>query len=425
MEVDTPTAMMAKNPAANAVNKSASTATDTGNEATPTVEPGQRDAPTTPAEDTIMGLPAYAWLLGAHADAPVVHGWTMARVKHNQRQVARDALETKPASTLAAVFGQSDRPTDRAGGADIIAAAIVHDGFAKEDEFHVIPPIPDVGNPNDDIHPIANIITDCSVDLKRRLVAAGKLHFLPDGSDRGYSIYFIDPSAEQSWYTGAYINIRKTTTPAEFLAALKTKLVADPIIVDMVRADHTRVLLDHFDMDLIVTILLHFAKVDKYPVHAPGSATERIAFRLYMPAPSINDVAIARFKDRLMSPNFSFDVGHQGVASPFFVRKGRFEKPMECYECSGLDHFKRDCLLINCEGHRRVHPVADEQSNQSTIALGTTFSSMEAPAPPPTNTYPGSQRGGYSGRGFNGGGRGFFGGGRGGGYRGFDGHRGY
>ncbi|KAK7001127.1 hypothetical protein R3P38DRAFT_3217275 [Favolaschia claudopus] len=133
-------------------------------------------------------------------------------------------------------------------------------------------------------------------------------------------------------------------------------------------------------MDLIVTILLHFAKVDKYPVHAPGSPTERIAFRLYMPAPSINDVAIARFKDRLMSPNFSFDVGHQGVASPFFVRKGRFEKPMECYECSGLDHFKRDCLLINCEGHRRVHPVADEQSNQPTIAMGTTFSSMEAPA---------------------------------------------
>ncbi|KAK7001128.1 hypothetical protein R3P38DRAFT_3217277 [Favolaschia claudopus] len=123
----------------------------------------------------------------------------MARVKHNQRQVARDALETKLASTLAAVFGQSDRPTDRAGGADIIAAAIVHDGFAKEDEFHIIPPIPDVGNPNDDIHPIANIITDCSVDLKRRLVATGKLHFLPDGSDRGYSIYFIDPSAEQSW----------------------------------------------------------------------------------------------------------------------------------------------------------------------------------------------------------------------------------
>ncbi|KAK6978256.1 hypothetical protein R3P38DRAFT_2578541 [Favolaschia claudopus] len=371
-----------------------------------------------------MGLPAYAWLFGAHADAPVVHGWTMARVKHNQRQVARDALETKPASTLAAVFGQSDRPTDRAGGADIIAAAIVHDGFAKEDEFHIIPPIPDVGNPNDDIHPIANIITDCSVDLKRRLVTAGKLHYLPDGSDRGFSIYFIDPSAEQGWYTGTYINIRKTTTPAEFLAALKTKLVADPIIVDMVRADHTRVLLDHFDMDLIVTILLHFAKVDTYPVHAPGSPTERIAFRLYMPAPSINDVAIARFKDRLMSPNFSFDVGHQGVASPFFVRKGRFEKPMECYECSGLDHFKRDCLLINCEGHRRVHPVADEQSNQPTIAMGTTFSSMEAPAPSPSNTYAGSQRGGYSGRGYNAGGRGFFGGGRGG-YRGFDGHRGY
>ncbi|KAK7015426.1 hypothetical protein R3P38DRAFT_3570963 [Favolaschia claudopus] len=173
----------------------------TGNETTPSVEPGQRDAPVTPAEDTIMGLPAYAWLLGAHADAPVVH-----------------------ASTLAAVFGQSDRLTDRAGGADIIAAAIVHDGFAKEDEFHIIPPIPDVRNPNDDIHPIANIITDCSVDLKRRLVAAGKLHFLPDGSDRGYSIYFIEPSAEQSWYTGTYINIRKTTKAAEFLAALKTKL---------------------------------------------------------------------------------------------------------------------------------------------------------------------------------------------------------
>ncbi|KAK7034968.1 hypothetical protein R3P38DRAFT_3263815 [Favolaschia claudopus] len=303
--------------------------------------------------------------------------------------IPTDWYATSPASTLAAVFGQSDRPTDRAGGADIIAAAILHDGFAKEDEFHIIPPIPDVGNPNDDIHPIANIITDCSVDLKRRL----------------------------SWYTGTYINIRKTTTPAEFLVALKTKLVADPIIVDMVCADHTRVLLDHFDMDLIVTILLHFAKVDKYPVHAPGSPTERIVFRLYMPAPSINDVAIARFKDRLMSPNFSFDVGHQGVASPFFVRKGRFEKPMECYECSGLDHFKRDCPLINCEGHRRVHPVADEQSNQPTIAMGTTFSSMEAPAPSPTNTYAGSQRGGYSGRGYNGGGRGFLGGGRGG-YRG-------
>ncbi|KAK7026953.1 hypothetical protein R3P38DRAFT_3191187 [Favolaschia claudopus] len=87
----------------------------------------------------------------------------------------------------------------------------------KEDEFHIIPPIPDVRNPNDDIHPIANIITDCLVDLKRRLVAAGKLHFLPDGSDRGYSIYFIEP---------------KTTKAAEFLAALKTKLIADPIIVD-------------------------------------------------------------------------------------------------------------------------------------------------------------------------------------------------
>ncbi|KAK7002502.1 hypothetical protein R3P38DRAFT_3043274 [Favolaschia claudopus] len=420
MEVDPPTVTTAQNSVANAIiananNNPAATASDSGNGTSPPVEPGQRDTPAGPAEDTIMGLPAYAWLLGAHADAPVVHGWTMARVKHSQRQVARDALETKPASTLAAVFGQSDRPTDRAGGADIIAAAIVHDGLAKEDEFHIIPPIPDVGNPNDDIHPIANIITDCSVDLKRRLVAAGKLHFLPDGSDRGYSIYFIDPSAEQSWYTGTYINIRKTTKPAGFLAALRARLVADPIIVDMVHADHTRVLLDHFDMDLIVTILLHFAKVDKYP---------RIAFRLYMPAPSINDVAIARFKDRLMSPNFSFDVGHQGVASPFFVRKGRFEKPMECYECSGLDHFKRDCLLINCEGHRRVHPFADEQSNQPTIAMGTTFSSMEAPAPSPTNTYAGSQRGGYSGRGYNGGGRGFFGGGRGG-YRGFDGHRGY
>ncbi|KAK7012563.1 hypothetical protein R3P38DRAFT_3019749 [Favolaschia claudopus] len=427
---------------ANATNNPASTASDSGNGTAPSVEPGQGDTPARPAEDTIMGLPAYAWLLGATADAPVVHGWTMARVKHNQRKVARDALEIKPskaykyspstnitniyqASTLAAVFGQSDRPTDRAGGADIIAAAIVHDGLAKEDEFQIIPPIPEAGNPNDDIHPIANIITDCSVDLKRRLVATGKLHYLPDGLDRGYTIYFIDPCAEQSWYTGAYINIRKTTTPAEFLAALKTKLIADPIIVDMVRADHTRVLLDHFDLDLIVDILLHFARVDRYPVHAPGSATERIAFRLYMPAPSIHDVAIGKFKDRLMSPNFSFDVGHQGVASPFFVRKGRFEKPMECYECSGLDHFKRDCPLINCEGHRRVHPVADEQSNQPTIALGTTFSSMEAPAPPPTNAYPGSQRGGYSGRGFNGGGRGFFGGGRGGGYRGFDGHRGY
>ncbi|KAK7001129.1 hypothetical protein R3P38DRAFT_3217278 [Favolaschia claudopus] len=73
MEVDAPTATTVQNPATNAVNNSASTATDTGNETTPSVEPGQRDAPATPAKDTIMGLPAYAWLLGAHADAPVVH----------------------------------------------------------------------------------------------------------------------------------------------------------------------------------------------------------------------------------------------------------------------------------------------------------------------------------------------------------------
>jgi hypothetical protein len=131
-------------------------------------------------------------------------------------------------NTFAAVVLTSDRNPDRAGGADAIANAIVQAGFARADEFTVIPPIPAEEHASDPIHPHTNIITDCPLALKTKLVmCAAVLHVPANDDSPAMSMYFIDITPEPSRYTAAYMNLSKYTTVGEFKDGLLKTLTND------------------------------------------------------------------------------------------------------------------------------------------------------------------------------------------------------
>jgi hypothetical protein len=100
-------------------------------------------------------------------------------------------------NTFAAVVLTSARNPDRTGGADAIANAIVQADFARADEFTIIPPIPAEGHASDPIHSHTNIITDCPLALKMKLVTGpAVLHVPANGDSPAMSMYFIDVTPE-------------------------------------------------------------------------------------------------------------------------------------------------------------------------------------------------------------------------------------
>jgi hypothetical protein len=325
---------------------------------------------------------------------------------------------------MLAVIIASDRTT-REGGADAIYDALESRGWITTgDKTRVLTPTPAAGSSaNVAIHPLTNVIADCSPGLMDRLRNEPVQH------TPGLTFYCFGTTPALPWFRMALTGLQKRTTPDEIKEAFSARILSDPNAVRLIERSHDLIPGNH-KADFILKVALHFTEINTCTVHPTQNSPPQTAFRIYMP-PLTKDFDNHRaLTEHMASRTFSFDVPGRGRATPWLGNPhAPTARPMVCTECSGIDHYKQDCPILNSAGYRSTHNIVDVDLNAdsevaTTLSLVTTAKSNQATTSNDNGGWQmvrGSYRGagriyrrGYNrGFGYDGYGRGGRGGGRG------------
>jgi hypothetical protein len=279
---------------------------------------------------------------------------------------------------MLAVIITSDRTT-REGGADAIFDALESRGWITTgDKTRVLTPIPAVGSSmNVAIHPLTNVIADCSPDLMARLRNEPVQH------TRGLTFYCFGTKPALPWFRMALTGLQKRTTSDEIKEALSARILNHPEAVALIERKHD-LIPGNFNAEFILKVALHFTVINTCTIHPTQNSAPQTAFRIYMP-PITKDLDDNRALTELIaSRDFAFHVTGRGLAKPWLGNPhAPIPRPMVCTECGGIDHYKQDCLIVNSAGYRFAHGIADVDLNDesdvtTTLSLVTAAVSNQA-----------------------------------------------
>ncbi|KAJ7917725.1 hypothetical protein B0H13DRAFT_1870028 [Mycena leptocephala] len=277
------------------------------------------------------------------------------------------------------------------------------------------------------IHPLTNVIADCSPDLMARLRNEPVQH------TRGLTFYYFGTKPALPWFRMALTGLQKRTTSDEIKEALSASILNHPEAVALIERKHD-LIPGNINAEFILKVALHFTVINTCTIHPTQNSAPQTAFRIYMP-PITKDLDDNRALTELIaSRDFALHVTGRGLAKPWLRNPhAPIPRPMVCTECGGIDHYKQDCLIVNSVGYRSAHGIADVDLNDgsdvtTTLSLVTAAVSNQATTSNDTGGWQmvrGSHRGagriyrggyncgvgygghGRGGRGGRGGGRGF------------------
>ncbi|KAJ7463441.1 hypothetical protein B0H11DRAFT_85258 [Mycena galericulata] len=361
---------------------------------------------------------------------PPARGWTKDLIRANHIDEVVKLLDKSPNKCLAVVILDSDF-FDRGRGPGAIKATFVSNKIPDADKIDIYPPTPkeDVVDGRHLSMPWTNIAINCTDAFTSAVLASPVFHNVHD--DLPISFYCLPVDPDMPWMFAVYTGLTGLAEPAEFKDAALTKLLADDVVIQMARDDHSNVPGEHSPA-FVIRVALNLAQVSTCTVVRRAynrRAIPTIAHRLLIPPISKNWDAIQRLQNHLMSAGFTIDVHMRGKATPWMGSDPQHPTLMSCNECHGIDHYISDCPIVNSPGYRAAHGIPDDDDDAGNSSVPTSLT--VSPMAPPTNnwttvSYRGAGRGQF--RGGQGGGRFRGGGGFGrarGGYGGGFGRGGY
>ncbi|KAJ7434396.1 hypothetical protein B0H11DRAFT_2372770 [Mycena galericulata] len=155
--------------------------------------------------------------------------------------------------------------------------------------------------------PWTNIAINCTDAFTSAVLASPVFHNVHD--DLPISFYCLPVDPDMPWMFAVYTGLTGLAEPAEFKDAALTKLLADDVVIQMARDDHSNVPGEHSPA-FVIRVALNLAQVSTCTVvHRAYNrrAIPTIAHRLLIPPISKNWDAIQRLQNHLMSAGFTID----------------------------------------------------------------------------------------------------------------------
>lgn len=177
----------------------------------------------------------------------------------------------------------------------------------------------------------------------------------------------------------------------------------------MINNNHSNVPGDHTPA-FILAVLFSIVQISTCTVRrriGRGITIPFPATRIILPPFDLDPAVNENFRRHVMSSNYSFVVPLRGTAKPWLGSNPSAPKLIECSDCHGSDHYKKDCPILKSAGYRTAHGLVPETTNNTVTVASSLSFTPSAPASP-NNLAGGSFRGG--GCGFTRGGFGSYGG---------------
>ncbi|KAJ7030773.1 hypothetical protein C8F04DRAFT_1263464 [Mycena alexandri] len=345
-----------------------------------------------------------AMLAGPKSYNPTVRGWTKELVRANHKDYVLKELDQHPGDCMAAVFLTPDFK-DRARGPGIIRRVLMGLKVRDADKIETFPPIPkeEVVGVKGMSMPWTNIITNCTASFITSVMANPFYCAIDEGSPTAF--YCFKALPETPWIFAVYVGFTDTMVEEEFKSIFWTKLLNSPAIMQLIRDDHGNFSGDHSPA-IILRAALHFAEIRAFPVYRGGNYDNpAITAHSIMFPPISNDPDMSkRLQQYIMAPGFRIDGERRGEASPWLGGSNsldpKYQKPMVCTDCRGIDHYKDRCPLTGSVEYLNVHGIHVDTASMSiptSLAIGAAPSSNEW-----TPVYRGASRGRTRGGGHRG-----------------------
>ncbi|KAF7354381.1 hypothetical protein MVEN_01126900 [Mycena venus] len=359
---------------------------------------------------------------GSKVYNPPAMGWTSTLIRKNHKDEVINYINQRHNTCVAAVILSSDF-LERDSGPAAIKAILQSANVPDADAIDIFAATPKEVSANTNSYPLGmpwtNIISRCTAEFMGAVLSS---IFHGTFGNRVFSFYCIPVNPEAPFIVLTFVGIASLTPAEEICDALLASLTADPVVLGMLRNDHSNVPGDH-EPDFVLKVLFGSAKV------TVCTARRRVAHRSSIPVPAFC-VILPPFSSsaevnedlrrHVMSADFSFEVPFRGTGTPWL---GSFAQPrlMGCTECHGINHYREDCPIVLSLAYRQARGITEDDDNTPVIESSLSFTPVSPAAPINSTNTP--LRGGGGGRGFTRGGRGWSRGrGRGGSGRGNFGH---